>query len=316
MNFEEYWSDLRKGFKPSVEPNSIDLVSLNVVHRWTQDQNPLRPSFVVVSGADRDRLYQRVQDEDWLFDERGAIHDLNNPHARDWVNEGVGRHLVHRVRALEIPPEFRDRTGFRLAVPGRDEMSWEILWGLVATVYPTIEDPLSSLVDKRHSLYFDAHRALLEARLESLDSRDPTVVIGAVQTIGKWIEGQRHSNLSGGEQAFLVRARLNQAVTDPERFDVLQFCLALAKQNQVIGGVTLALDGLENLTSTDRAEELYRILDTADKWVSLGSPLGLVLGWRGSKEDAKALRKLHPKLARRIIDSDRWIRQASSVEEW
>lgn len=311
-NFQEYWSDLRRGLRPNAVHDSLDVVSMTVIHRWCQDtDNAHRPSFVVVSGANRERLYRRVQHDDWMFERPGTVQDLYGSRNQAWVFDGLTRHLVERVRDLEVPPEFRDKTTFMVPLPEK-HTGWEVIWGLVSCSFLVTERVLD-LVNKRNSLLADAHRALLEARFIVMESHDPTV---AVSAIGRWVEGQKHASLTEPERAFLERAHITQAVTDSERFDVLLFLLTLARENDILGGVVLSLDALENVVEKERADELYRLIDTCDRWTSLGSPFGLVVGWRGDKDDTKNLRKLHPRLAKRIIESDRWVRASSESQVW
>lgn len=311
MDFDEYWGDVRRGLRPEATPDSTEVVSLAVLHAWAQDTgNPRRPPFVVVSGTNRDILYRQVQSDDWMFEKPGGILDLRGS-TTSWIY-GLTRHLVERVRGLTIPPEFRDLvTSSQVPQQELSTTEWEILWALVSCPFLVVEEPLDQLIDQRFSLLSDVHRGLLEARFEVSEAGGPAFC--GTEALGAWIEGQKHSSLTASAQAFLARANITQTVTEPERAEVLHFLLTLAKQNGLLGGVVLAIDGLENLTSKEVADELLQFLEVCGRWVTYGSPLGLIVGWRGTKEDAKQLRGLHPKLARRIAEADHWIRSLSDV---
>lgn len=313
-NLEEYWSDLRNGVLEEGE-QADDILSLAVLHRWAQDlHNPKRPSFLVVSGVNRDRVYQRFQFEEWMFDEPGVVNDICGPATNAWVGEGLVKHFTNRIQGLQIPPEYRNKSTFMLPLPEPKSVQWEVLWGLIACSFLVVEDPLDQLVDKRFSLLSDAHRMILEARFEVLEKKGESVLQNAIQTTGKWIEGHRFATLTDSEKAFLQRAQVSQAVTEAERFEVILFILSLARQNGVVGGIVLALDGLEEVVDKGRAEELFKLLEITERWTKLGSPLGILLGWRGTKDDCRRLTKLHPRLAKRVLQADAWIRRESEDE--
>jgi hypothetical protein len=305
-DFQSYWSDLRRGVAPPLTPDSIDLVSTEVLHRWSRDTgNVLRPSFVVASGENRHTLYRKVQADERMFDEPGASLDLRGTTSSSWVY-GLSNYITDWFRTLPIPPEFRDKSTFTVSLPPRgDHFEWEMLWGLAGLSYLVMNDPLDAMVDQRFSMLSDAHRGLLEARF----LREPSIS-SAIGPLGRWVAGLKHSEMSREDHSFLHRARIVQAATKLERFELLHFYLTLAKQNGLLGSAVLLLDGLENLTSPEVAEDLSAFLQISDLWVRYGSPLGVLVGWRGTKEDTKELRKLHPLLARKITDADKWLRSS------
>lgn len=309
-DFQSYWSDLRRGVVSKPTPDSVDLVSTEVLHRWSRDTgNVLRPSFVVASGENRHVLYNRVQADERMFDELGVNLDLGGTSNSSWVY-GLSNYITHWFRTLGIPPEFRDKSTFMVSLPPRgDELDWEVLWGLVGLSFLVMNEPLDTMVDQRFSMLSDAHRGLIEARFSVLDQSAPAIST-AIEPLAHWLAGLKHSEMSREGHSFLRRAHISQAVTKIERFELLHFYLTLAKQNGLLGSAVLLLDGLENLTSPEVAEDLSAFLQISDLWVRYGSPIGVLIGWRGTKEDAKELRKLHPLLARKIIDADKWLRSS------
>lgn len=308
MDFEEYWADLREGLGERKDFDA-EVLSLPALHRWAQDiHNPSRPPLVVISGSRREVIYDRFQSEDQMFAEPGLVHDLGRTVTDEWIKDGLAKHITNRVRDIEIPPEFRAKQNFMFSLPTSDENArgWEILWGLVSVSFLTIEEPLARLIDQRLSLLSGVYRSIMEARFEALEFLSNTHQVG-VPAIGRWVEGD---TLTSQEKAFLQRAGVKQEISESARFEVLLFLLALARQNGVVGGVVLALDGLEQVTDKARADELFRLIEITEKWTKLGAPLGILLGWRGTKEDLKNLRKLHPRLAKKVAMADAWIRQA------
>ncbi len=278
--FEAYWKAVRKTPQPKNVPRSEDLVSLRVLHTWSQDDHPIRTPYFVVSGGERRHLYNRIRTEDWMFESPGSVH-LRLEGDASWPHIGIENFLTERVREVQIPPEYRKANRFFAPLPDVGG-PWELLWSVSACNY---------LDAKRVEFYLNhtkgpaltAYTQLVERR-EKLRSGTETWEALAAD-FDTWLRG----------------------CSSTDRLEVVLFLLTLAKNNQLIGSVLLTLDDVESLTLPEQFEDLYKFLSECMDWTMNGCLLRIILGWRGAKEDERALRKAHPQLAKRLTFNKKWV---------
>lgn len=312
-SFESYWKSIRKGIQPSPVRDSVDVVSIQFLHAWLQDaDNPRRPSFFVVSGGNRAEFYQRFQEASWLFDRPGSAQVLLDRN-RNWLQVGIAPYLLRVMKELDIPPEFRERDTSLLPMPRRGQ-PWEILWGLLSCSYlSTGDDAFQEVINRGSKPVLNVIRILSTFRAFLTEVRDPQRVRFLVDTWGKWLEGTPLWSLPFEERE-LLREVCGASLSHEDQLTTFLSLLSLAKHNNVLGTLGLSFDGVEEITLADQAEDLYKLLLACDEWVYLGSPLCPILGWRDAKEDRKALRKMHRKLASRLSQRSDEVRESSEPE--
>lgn len=287
-SFEAYWKNARKSPQPKNVPLSEDVISLRALHAWGKDiGNPLRPTFFVVFGSNRELVYERVRSEDWMFETPGTTH-IEGKGSPSWLLGGTADILEQKLRWLEIPPEHRVSNRFETPLPPRGQ-SWDLLhWGLLSALYIETGGRLRWMLEKGPKHVIGTYEHLLKGRrlVRSGSHEDPD------DPLGLWLE----------------------YLKEKDRREAYLLLLTIAHQSNLLGGVRLTLDGVESLTTPDQYEDLYDFILECDRWSDLGSPLSLILGWRGSKEDERVVRKAHPKLAKRLTLAKKWVQDQSKEE--
>jgi hypothetical protein len=104
---------------------------------------------------------------------------------------------------------------------------------------------------------------------------------------------------------FKLKTGVRGDVQKSERMDLLLFILNLARDNQLLEEFIIFSSDMEDL-SPEGASEVNEIILTLDRWVPIGCPLNLLLGWRGSDVDRASLKEVHPSLSVRFKRGSAW----------
>jgi len=279
--------------------------------RWTLafSDDRTRPGYVTIparSEADRDSFVQRYLDPRFRKYRFGSIEDVEGEKTGEWLSKGLLQSFTERVTQLSVPEEVH------LSLPKwfpPEQGSQEILWGLVARPDLVVEEPLRSMLDQSIYLIHDVYRAVWEARFVVKESVLLTPAQRFVSTVSRWLLG---TSTEFDEQR-LRQLPVTRKVRDIERYDVLCFLLTLARQNDLLGRVVLAFNGLEHATEehVQLLNEMDLLLTAVDRWVKIGPiPLGVMIGHTGDPDDMARLRELHPKLANKVEAGLEWVRKA------
>lgn len=298
-DIEVFWSAVRGGTKRRkpisseiyVMPTTVPIVE------WTVSLD--KSALFVVPGSlpqDRSVLLQQYAGGEWKKFHSGVILDTDPSHA--WLEEGLLANVTQRIARLPVPPESKEVLPAKFPpIAGY----WELLWGLVTIREFIVEEPLRGMVDQEFYLLHDGYKAIWEARfLAKETSFDETS--GFIETYLRWIANE---TLSEKDKGRLSHARINRTVnSEQERIDMLLLLLTLATQNGLIDRIVITLDGLEEALRPEGRpllKQLYTWIESLDRWIHIGNcPLGLVVGFSGSKSDLSLLKRFHPKLFVRI----------------
>lgn len=276
---------------------------------WAKTDLGEAPPLLVIPGPsfqDRLAILSQWECSEWRKQQPWVVTDTRSAYTRSWPTEGVLHNLTNRIARIIVPSEVKDRllSGFP-PVPG----IWEIVWALISADDFLVEEPLRGMVDRSFYLVHDVYRALWEARflIRENASREP-----ATQLVGTLIRWLTAEPLLPQDQAALEALGIKRLVSsEQERFDVLCFLLTLAAQNGIVERVLFLFDGLEDILLPEYRSVLRQfqgLLHAIERWVSIGGcPLGILLGFRGSKTDHAALRRLHPKLAVEVARGLSWV---------
>jgi len=184
-------------------------------------------------------------------------------------------------------------------------VGWDILWCLVAHRELILTSYLKDLVGRKTSRLTEFYTALVEIRFEAQERQSLPSIEENVEALGRWVEGTLSDSTS-----FKLKTGVKGDVQSNERIDLLLFILNLAKDNQLLEEFIIFSDELERLPP-EGASGLNEILLTLDRWVPIGCPLNLLLGWRGSDEDKSKLRGLQPRLLVRFKKGSAWAYSSS-----
>ncbi len=161
-----------------------------------------------------------------------------------------------------------------------------------------VEGPLRGYADKSSHVAHDVYRLLWEGRfiLREKPEEFETFVMGMV----KWI----------GESSLC--ANVERIISGPqEQTAVLCFLTALAAQNDLVKRVVIFYDQID-LIEEDRnlARNFMAVISEVRRWaIFAGCPLGLLLGFAGSRSDIGRLRKLNPMLGAELEAGLSWTKK-------
>jgi hypothetical protein len=264
------------------------------------DDNLKRPVALVVPGAthfDRQAVVKQYVTGEWRRFQSGIHIDADPSLSSDWLTVGVLKNFTNRIISMEMPPVNKNLMAgwYQTHVP----QAWNLLWNLIAVDEFCVEDPLRGLVDKPFYLVHDVHRALWEARFLARENNTLQAAEGFVLHFTRWLVGDP---LDAEGEKVLSALGINRHVVSPvERLDVLCFLLCLACQNGLLERAVFFFDDLEHALQPNRRSQLrqlWDLLECSRRWVRIGGcPLGVLIGFTGSRADMQLLTKLHPKLS-------------------
>lgn len=253
---DSHESHVRPALRPKAQSGVIRLnwnpPSAQRVERWFQQvgQEGSTP-IILIEGptpAHRATVYRMLENQE--------------PVAKEWVRVGLVNAVTERFSTVQAE-------GSRL--PYR----WGLLWNLLLIEELVVEDQLELLVNQGLAVT-DVFRGLWEARFQL---REGHGVYGVIETLSSWMTA---ANLTQDQRAFLDKVRIKSVVeSNYERLDMLLFLATLCRQNHLLDRLTLIVDGIDR--SPERAQELYDLCLTVERWARLGSPVGLVLGYESLK---------------------------------
>lgn len=290
QSIEEFWDDIR--IKPE-RAKYLKKPSYELAHliEWGMNlQATSRDTFRVISEAGSSMIVDTLERS---LSSGVLVRDSGLSRSEDPVG-----HLMTFVRQMMVPSRFRvrDNLSFRPPHPSMNPFGWDILWCLVAHREIVLTSYLKDLVARKSSRLTEFYTALVEIRFEAQERQSIPSIEENVEGLGKWVEGTLSESTGTN---FKLKVGVKGDVQRNERMDLLLFILNLAKDNQLLEEFILFSDGLEGL-SQERASELNEILLALDRWVPIGCPLNLLLGWRGSDKDRAILKELHPQLLLRF----------------
>jgi hypothetical protein len=282
------------------------------ITEWTVHDRADRLIALVVPGAtpfDRQSVLKQYSEGAWTRFHPGTLIDANPTATKGWFRAGVLDNLFTRASRLSMPAMEKG-----LVAPWypRGTGLWDLLWGLVAIEDWLVEEPLRSMIDQSFYLVHDVHKALWEVRFiareqPTLDAAD--VFMGAVI---RWLSGE---TLGEGDRKALAALGIDRLVAENERLGVLLFLFTLAYQNGLLERMVFVFDNLESaLHPSERStlRQLHVLLETGRRWARLGSPVGFLIGFTGSRSDLSLLGKLNSKLAEDVSAGLDWARRSVS----
>jgi hypothetical protein len=293
---EDFWDDIRIKSEQAkyLKPTSYELAPL--VEWGTNLQATSRDTLRVIPGTSSSSIIDSLERE---LPSGGLVRDSELVRSEDPIG-----HLMTLVRQMRVPSRFRVRgnLSFRPPHPSMNPVGWDILWCLVAHRELILTSYLKDLVGKKSSRLTEFYTALVEIRFEAQERQSIPSIEEDVESLGGWVEG----NLSNSSNThFKLKTGVKGDVQKNERMDLLLFILNLAKDNQLLEEFIVFSDGMERLTPSGSLE-LNEILLALDRWVPIGCPLNLLLGWRGSDEDRASLKEMHSRLLTRFKRGAAW----------
>jgi len=291
---EEFWDDIRIRSERAkyLKPPSYELAQL--VEWGSSLQATSRDTLKVIPGTIQSSIIEALEREL----PSGVLlisHELSRP------EDPIG-YLMTLVRQMRVPSRFRvrDTLSFRPPHPSMNPVGWDILWCLVAHRELILTSYLKDLVGRKSSRLTEFYTALVEIRFEAQERQSIPSIEENVEALGRWVEGTLSDPAS-----FKLRTGVKGDVQSNERIDLLLFILNLAKDNQLLEEFIVFSDEMEKLSS-DGASGVNEILLALDRWVPIGCPLNLLLGWRGSEDDKSRLKEMHPRLLVRFKKGSSW----------
>ncbi len=293
---EEFWDDIR--IKPE-RAKYLKTPSYELAHlvEWGMNlQATSRDTLKVIPGTHSSLIVdslERSLPSEVLVRDPGLVQS----------EDPVG-HLMTFVRQMRVPSRFRvrDNLSFRPPHPSMNPFGWDLLWCLVAHREIVLTSYLKDLVVRKSSRLTEFYTALVEIRFEAQERQSIPSIEENVEALGRWVEGTLSE--SAGTH-FKLKTGVKGDVQRNERMDLLLFILNLAKDNQLLEEFIIFSGGMEGL-SPDGASEINEVLLALDRWVPIGCPLNLLLGWRGSDKDKTSLKELHPRLLLRFKKGSSW----------
>ena len=295
-SIEEYWDAIR------LRPRRAKYLQLHTYEvapliDWGKGLSATsRPTFKVIPGGNSQSVMRLVVNE---FPQETVLMGFGFCDSDDSVGQ-----LISTVRRMRVPAKFRVRENlsFRPLHPGSNPLGWDLLWCLVAHRDIVLSSYLKDLVGNKSSHLTEFYKALVEIRFEAKERGSLPTIEENVVALGRWVESTK-------EDAAITSLKLKTGIKGDvgrdERLDLLLFILNLAKDNQLLEDFMMFFEGMEDL-SKKGAEGLNEIILALDRWVPVGCPLNLLLGWRGSKEDRIKLKMLNPRLSVRFREGSAW----------
>lgn len=290
-DLKEYWSAIRRGSAPrrrnTQYPDFRRVGAMSPLSEWVEADEHPSSWFVVVPGPYKDVAFD-------LLDKQSSrdLHSLRLPRLKSDV--------VALTYNIQTGPTHQKIPLVQLFLQGDSFVA---------------RDELLTLVDQRSSFVSDLYRVLIQGRLALADpyeTPDPRTIVRTA--IAHWIDGGWRGGREGRthvwdpvtkilplvEWEFLERAKVSHVVGPVDYMDVILFLLTLARQNGMVHQELVLLNNLECLEGKAEAEDLYRFISAVEHWGPLGSPLRVLLGWRGDADDVQRLRELHPRLLAKV----------------
>jgi hypothetical protein len=177
---------------------------------------------------------------------------------------------------------------------------WELLWGLASVTDFVIDEPLRTLVDQGSFLAYEFYRLIWEARFLTTENLNLHSAQDVVHSVTEWLSG---SGPTGDKQGWFRAMGLRGTTPSmAQRCDLLCMLLTLAAQNDLISDFCFSFSSLEKAVVTDATllKDLEILISTTERWIKMGSPIGVILGFDATDETLAALQEKNPKLAARV----------------
>ncbi len=272
--------------------------SVLALSSWTVSEDPDRLLALVVPGPthfNRQEVLRQYRDGEWRRFHSGIVIDAGAT-STDWLEGNIASNFLTRIRMLRMPPVSK---GIMAKWYPRASGAWELLWNLIAVEEFIVEEPLRQLIDKPFYLVHDVHRALWEARFLAREHPNLGPVQGFMMHFDRWLMGDPLGD--EGRKALAALGIKRLITKDSERLDVACFLLALACQNGLLERSVFLFDDLEHALQPNKRSmlrQLHDLLESGRRWARLGSnPLGILIGFTGSKADLQLLTKYNAALA-------------------
>ena len=289
-----------------------DAPSVPVIMEWTFAAMELeRPVALVLPGpshVERQHVLRQyiagIQRETPV----GIVIDAEEGMTATGMQVGVAENFFGRLASMRMPALAKDTVaGWYLSKVGGP---WELLWALIAAEEFLVDEPLRSRVDQSFYLVHDVHRAIWEARFLAREHASLDATERFVQATTAWISGQV---LADEHRQALSSIGINRPVASTfEQLDVMFLLLSLAYHSGLIERAIFVFDDLEEALQPQKRAMLRQIRDLlacAKRWVSLGSPMGILLGFSGSRQDMELLSKYNMSLAVEVSSGLDWTRR-------
>lgn len=278
---------------------------------WTVSDDDDRPLALVVPGAsrfDRQQVLRPYVEGEWRRFQSGIVIDTSKP--TGWLEGQVATDFLARIQRMPMP-ELPKEVMARWYKP---EPFWGLLWALTAVEEFVVNEAFRQILDKPFYLVHDVHKALWEARFLSREHDRLGPVEAFMTHFTRWISGEP---LGDAGQRALADLGIRRLVTSAsERLDVLNFLLSLACQNGLLERAIFLFDDLEQALQPNKRAVLRQfrdLLQCGHRWAQLGgSPLGILIGFTGSRSDFQLLEQLHAPLAADVREGLRWAHQSLS----
>lgn len=182
-----------------------------------------------------------------------------------------------------------------------DDLPLSFVAGLVRNLMQadelSVEGPLRVYADKSSHIAHDVYRLLWEGRF--LLREKPGEFEEFASQMAKWI-GRCSTS-----------AYVERVISGPqEQAAVLCFLTALSAQNGLTRRVVLCLDGVDQIEDRGLAKDVMAVLSEVRRWALLTAcPLGLLLGFAGSRSDVAKLRRLNPTLGAEVDEGLAWTKK-------
>jgi hypothetical protein len=286
--------------------------SVLALSSWTVSEDPDRLLTLVVPGPthfNRQEVLRQYRDGEWRRFHSGIV--IDDSKSTDWLEGNVASSFLTRVRMLRMPPVSKD---IMAKWYPRTSGAWELIWNLIAVEEFIVEEPLRQLIDKPFYLVHDVHRALWEARFLAREHLDLGPVQSFMLYFDRWLMGEP---LGDEGRKALASLGIKRLITkDSERLDVACFLLSLACQNGLLERSVFLFDDLEHALQPNKRSmlrQLHDLLESGRRWARLGSnPLGILIGFTGSKADLQLLTKYNAALAEEVGAGLSWARRSLS----
>lgn len=154
---------------------------------------------------------------------------------------------------------------------------FNILGVLAARKELTLNSEVAQLLDRGFFRVTDAFKILWEVRFlyeEGEEEKAETLL----HALAEWSVGR---TLQDPEQIRLMTSLGFEAevASNADRYDMIFLWLTLARSNKILDRIILPFDGFEKASQDEgKIAELEELLQAAERWASLGCPLGIVVG--------------------------------------
>jgi len=211
----------------------------------------------------------------------------------------VYRWMSSLPAVIEHPEEWVEKGVPQSLALGRG--SWSLMWSLLSVEDFLIEDPLRELADQGQR-FTEFFRAIWEVRFLYGEGRN---VRSQVTSLIRWASD---STLFPDDRETLRRLGIRRALSRRrDRYDLMFFLLALARQNECVERAIFVFDGLEGALDQapairrERFRCLLELTEIAEHWATLGSPTGILFGY--SKQQEKGFKRFCPKLFGKVQEA-------------